>query len=531
MTFDETAATLDRKSIVELLASHQQLTSSVNTLTTDNDGLKSRVQELARQLEWFKRQLFGSKSERRLVDPDGRQLDLGEWNQGDAPESEITIAEHRRRSRKRPDEGAEESGLRFDPSVPVEEIRIPHPALDADHEIIGEKETYRLAQRPSSYFVLKYIRPVIKRKDNGKIVCSPAPAAVLGKSLADVSLLACMVIDKFRFHLPLYRQHQRMAAAGVHLARSTLTGLMHRSGNLLQPIYEAQLSSVVSGGTVAMDETPIKAGRKHRGKMKTGYFWPIYGDRDEVVFPFSNSRSGAILQETLDKYCGVLLTDGYAAYKTYAAQINGIVHAQCWSHSRRHFLKAENIEPELTETALDYIRRLYEEEGELNRRQLDGTKRLEQRAKQCKPIVDEFFEWVKKVLEKHVLLPSNPFTAAANYVLAREESLRVFLEYPDVPIDTNHLEREIRPIALGRKNWMFCWTEIGAQYVGVFQSLLATCRLQGVDPYTYLVDVLQRVEDHPASDVAALTPRLWKERFADNPRRSDIDRPVKNAVP
>ena len=117
----------------------------------------------------------------------------------------------------------------------------------------------------------------------------------------------------------------------------------------------------------------------------------------------------------------------------------------------------------------------------------------------------------------------------ANYALAREESLRVFLEYPDVPIDTNHLERQIRPIALGRKNRMFCWTEIGADVVGIFQSLISTCRLQGLDPYTYLVDVLQRVDDHPASDVAALTPRLWKERFAEDPRRSVIDRNVKNA--
>jgi hypothetical protein len=104
----------------------------------------------------------------------------------------------------------------------------------------------------------------------------------------------------------------------------------------------------------------------------------------------------------------------------------------------------------------------------------------------------------------------------------------VFLEYPDVPIDTNHLERELRVIALGRKNWMFCWTEIGADYVGVFQSLIVTCRLQGIDPYTYLVDVLQRVEDHPASDVAALTPRLWKERFGADPRRSVIDLDVNN---
>ena len=524
MTFDEQAATLDRKEIVGLLASHQQLTNSVNTLTTRNE-------ELMRQLDWLKRQMFGSKSERRFVDSDGRQLSLGEWKQEDAPASEITVAEHHRRSRKQPDDKAEEDDLRFDDSVPVEEIRLPHPMLDEDHEIISEKTTYRLAQRPASYVLLKYIRPVIKRKKDGKIACSPAPSAVLGRSLADVSLLACVAIDKIRFHLPLYRQHQRMAAAGIRLARSTLTDLMHRTANLLQPIYESQLHSVVSGSVVAMDETPIKVGRKHRGKMKTGYFWPIYGDRNEVVFPFSDSRSGAFIQEALGDYSGVLLTDGYTAYEKYAARINGVVHAQCWSHTRRHFLKAEDIEPELTATALGYIRRLYDEEGELNRRRLDATKRLEQRAKQCKPIVDDFFEWVKATLEQRALLPSSPFTGAADYALAREGPLRVFLEYPDVSIDTNHLEREIRPIALGRKNWLFCWTEVGAQCVGIFQSLIATCRLQGIDPYTYLVDVLQRVDDHPASDVAALTPRLWKERFADAPRRSDIDRVVNNAAP
>ncbi len=240
MTFDEQAATLGRKEIVGLLASNEQLTA--------------RVQELTRQLDWLKRQMFGSKSERRLVDPGGRQLFLGELTQQDGPVSEVTIAEHQRRSRKRPDKDPDEIDLRFDPSVPVEEIRIPHPALDADHEIISEKETYRLAQRPAAYVLLKYIRPVIKRKDSGKIVCSPAPAAVLGRSVADVSLLACMVIDKFKYHLPLYRQHQRMAAAGIHLARSTLTGLVHRTGDLLQPIYEGLLDSIVSGDLVTMDE-------------------------------------------------------------------------------------------------------------------------------------------------------------------------------------------------------------------------------------------------------------------------------------
>lgn len=502
MTFEERAATMQRHEVAAMLA---------------------RVDELTRQLEWFKQQLFGSKSERRLVDPDSRQLALGEWRQPEAPGQEITVAEHRRRSQPRRNADREEGGLRFDDSVPVEEIRIDPPELDEDHEIIGQKETCRLAQKPASYVVLKYIRPVLKRKADGKISCAPAPAAVLGKSLADVSLLACMAIDKFRFHLPLYRQHQRMAAAGIRLARSTLTGLMHRSGDLLQPIYEAQLASVIDGGTVTMDETPIKAGRKHRGKMKTGYFWPIYGDRDEVVFPFSPSRSGEVVRTLLDGYAGVLVTDGYKAYDSFASQINEIVHAQCWSHTRREFVKAEKIEPELTEEALEFIRQLYDAEGELKRRIIDGVKRLEFRARHCKPVVDKLFEWLEATLRDRVLLPSNPFTEAAHYALARKEPLQVFLEYPDVPIDTNHLERELRVIALGRKNWMFCWTEIGADYVGVFQSLIVTCRLQGIDPYTYLVDVLQRVEDHPASDVAALTPRLWKERFADLPRRSIID--------
>ncbi len=128
------------------------------------------------------------------------------------------------------------------------------------------------------------------------------------------------------------------------------------------------------------------------------------------------------------------------------------------------------------------------------------------------------------MLETEVLLPTNPFTKAGRYALSREKSLRVFLAYPDVPLDTNHLERAIRPIALGRKNWMFCWTELGAQYVGIIQSLLSTYRVQGIDPYTYLVDVLQRIDTHPARDVELLTPRLWKKEFGANPLGSDVDR-------
>lgn len=520
MTFDEQATQLDHDEIVALLSSQHGLRQS-------NDALSTRVDELTRQLEWFKQQLFGSTSERRILDPDGRQLALGEWKSGDAPRKEITVDTHRRRSRQQPEEPTE-AKIRFDERIPVEEIRLGPDTIDEDQEIVSYKETLKLAQRPASFVLLKYIRPVIKKKSDGAMSTTPAPPSVLGKSVADVSLLATMAIDKFCYHLPLYRQHQRMAAAGVHLARPSLTTWIQRTADLLQPIHQAQAQSILRSKVVTIDETPIKAGRKSRGKMKTAYFWPIYGDRDEIAFAFSDSRSDRTLQEVLPTFGGVMLTDGYGAYERFAARTNEIVHAQCWSHTRRQFLKAEQVEPELTSTALTLIRRLYDEDGKLKPGIVEGDKRAAKRAQRCRPIVDEFFEWLKTTLEEKALLPRNPFTEAANYALAREGPLRVFLQYPDVPIDTNHLEREIRPIALGRKNWLFCWTELGARDVGIFQSLLSTCRLQGVDPYVYLVDVLQRVAVHPASDVAALTPRLWKERFAENPMRSAIDREVNN---
>jgi hypothetical protein len=206
-------------------------------------------------------------------------------------------------------------------------------------------------------------------------------------------------------------------------------------------------------------------------------------------------------------------------------KVNDLVHAQCWSHTRRQFEKAQQAEPRFVATALDRIATFYKEEAVIRELGLDAEAKLAHRGEVTKPLVEAFFVWLKQTVITEVLLPSNPFAQAARYALEREAELKVFLADPDVPIDTNHLEREIRPIALGRKNWLFCWTEGGARHVGIIQSLLVSCRLQGVDPYVYLVDVLQRVDTHPALEVHLLTPRLWKQHFADHPLCSDLDRP------
>jgi transposase len=524
MTFDAQASAMSHVEIVELLKVHHVLKQS-------HDELKHSRDELARQVEWFKRQLFGSKSERRIFDELGRQLTLGEIQRAErSVPSEIEVAGHRRRRVENAND-SDAQALRFDDSVPVEEIVVGNREIEnpEDWAVVGEKVTERLAQRPGSYVVLRYVRKVYKRKTDRVFSCAPAPPAVLEKSCADVSFLAGLLIDKFVYHLPLYRQHQRLAAAGVHLGRSTLTHLVHRTAELLKPISAAQLRSILASSVLAMDETPIKAGRKdrpppQRGAMRTGYFWPIYGDRDEIAFPFATTRGSEVVREVLKEFGGVLLSDGYKVYECFVARVSGIVHAQCWSHMRRRFEEAESSEPGRCGKALEMIGELYHCEKKMREKVLLPEKVLVYRGEHAKPVVDRFFGWLRSTLDTEILLPTNPFTKAANYALKRKKELQVFLEYPNVLLDTNHLERSIRPIAIGRKNWLFCWTEIGAEYVGVIQSLLSTCWVQGIDPYTYLVDVLQRIDRHPAKDVALLTPRLWKENFAADPLRSAIDR-------
>jgi len=230
------------------------------------------------------------------------------------------------------------------------------------------------------------------------------------------------------------------------------------------------------------------------------------------------------VREALGKFCGVLLTDGYIVYERFALKVQSLVHAQCWSHTRRQFGEATRAEPQLVAVALDHIEGIYREEAEIRKQGLAAEAKLAHRSEVTKPRVEAFFAWLKQTVITAVRLPSHPFGQAARYALEREAARKVFLANPDVPIDTNHLEREIRPSALGRKNWLFCWTEVGARHVGIIQSVLASCRLQGVDPYVYLVDVLQRVDTHPALEVHLLTPRLWKPHFAAHPLRSDLDR-------
>ena len=509
----------------------EQLTAATDRLTTlvaDHEALKADCAALKHQLDWFRRQLFGRRSEKQTPFDPAEQANLFEALGVEPEAAPVAVEEisYRRRKKKPRGDAATDTGLRFDASVPVTTIEVKDPAVEAipeaEREHIGEKVTHRLAQRPASYEVLKYVRPVVKRRDSGELVTARMPSNVLERTAADVSLLAGMLVDKFSHHLPLHRQHRRMGDAGIAVSRSSVTNWTGRAIDLLKPVMDAQSAHVLESRVLAMDETAVKAGRVEPGKMRQAYFWPVYGEDDEIVFHYAPTREHRHVEAFLGNFKGTLLSDGYEAYASYAKR-HGAVHAQCWAHCRRGFEQARESAPAATAAALALIGGLYSIERDIRRARVEGAAKRVIRESRSAPIAQEFFAWCRKQCDRVDLLPKSPLAKALRYALDREDGLSVFLTDPRVAIDTNHLERGLRPVPLGRRNWLFAWTELGAERVGVIQSLLATCRLHGVDPYTYLVDVLQRVGEHPASRAVELTPRLWKTLFAHNPLRSDLD--------
>jgi transposase len=319
-----------------------------------------------------------------------------------------------------------------------------------------------------------------------------------------------MMVDKLAFHLQLYRQHQRLCDAGIQLSRALLTQLTRRSVRLLEPIHYAQMASIRTSRVVAMDETPIKNGPTGTCKMKAAYFWPVYGQQDEICLSYYPIRCATHIQEALGLSLpqGTLLqTDGYAAYAQYAKQV-GLKHVQCWSHARRKIFDAKDIEPGPAGQALEWISALVVAKAHIRQHHLTGAANQAWRITHAKPVVQRRFAWIDKHFEQQGFLPSSPLTGAPTYLRERRAGLEVYFDYPDVPIDTNHLERALRVIPMSRKNWLYNWNELGAKHIGIIQSLIVTCRLHDIDPYNYLVDVLQRVGQQPASKVHELTPRL-----------------------
>jgi len=375
---------------------------------------------------------------------------------------------------------------------------------------LGEDVSEILEYVPASLKVIRYVRPKLACGCCDRIVQAEAPSRPIERSIAGPGLLAHVLVSKYCDHLPLYRQSQIFARAGVELDRSTLAEWVGGSSRLLAPLVEALRRHVMAAGKLHADDTPVPVLAPGLGKTKTGRLWTyVRDDRPAgnstpaaVWFAYSPDRKGEHPQSHLSSFTGTLQADGYAGFdQIYEA--GRIQEAACWAHVRRKFydLEVAHKSPVASE-ALERIAALYAIEKEIRGRPPD--ERREVRNTRSRPLLESLKQWFEETLGK--LSRKSDTAMAVRYALGRWAALLRFCDDGGIEIDNNAAERALRVVALGRKNFLFAGSDGGGESAAAIYSLLGTAKLNGIDPESYLRNVLSRIADHPIKHIEELLP-------------------------
>jgi transposase len=374
---------------------------------------------------------------------------------------------------------------------------------------IGDDITEELEYQPAVFFVNQYIRPKYACPvcESSGVTTAALPPRPIDKGVAGTGLLSYIITSKYVDHLPLYRLQQMFMRYAIDINRSTMAGWIAQVCAPLEALYEAMRQELRRSFLVQADETTLRVQDETvKDKCLLGYLWPFVGDSRLAVFEFADSRSrdgpSAFLSGFTERY---LLSDGYAGYNE-VIQANRLKHLMCWAHARRKFFEAKELAPEFAGKVLAIIGELYDLERAA--KELAPAERHTLRTTHAPAILDS----LKKLLEQPgmVLLPKSKLSEAVAYTLSHWQQLTRFLEDGRLPIDNNLVENIIRPVALGRKNWLFAGSADGAHRMAILYSLIATCKLNGIVAYQYFHDILPRVAGYPVSKIADLSPANWK---------------------
>ena len=395
---------------------------------------------------------------------------------------------------------------------------------------IGEDVQDKLGFIPACFYRERHIYPKYVCSDcqcqEQTLVQAPVPAGVIDKSIATPELLTHIIISKFADHQPLYRQSLIYGRSGVHLSDSTMADWVGRCGVALEPLVKRLHELLLNQPILHADETPVNILKfnNNKGKLKQGYVWAYltpqhcqsYGGFRAVVYDFAESRRNEHPKAFLDKWQGQLICDDYNGYKCLFNQQQAVTEVGCMAHARRKFheldIKGQSL---VAHEALALFQKLYAVE-----RQIDelfeknetpsprvATRVVAIRQQQAKPIAEELYRWLQ---EKRQLTSKNAsITKAIDYCLKRWTALTQYLDDGDLPIDNNWAENQLRPWALGRKNWLFAGSLRSGQRAAVIMSLIQSARLNGLDVYAYLSDVLKRLPTHKDKDIDELLPHIW----------------------
>jgi transposase len=389
------------------------------------------------------------------------------------------------------------------------ELEQTHCACGQAFKRIGEEVSEQLDCVPAQFFVLRHIRGKYACACCQTIAAAPMPAQIIDKGIPAPGLLAQVVVAKHDDHLPLYRQEEIYARSGVHIPRSSMAQWIGICGVRLSPLAEALREFILSHSVIHADETPVSLLAPGKGKTKRAYVW-VYRTTNfvaqrAVLFDFTASRAGEHPRRVLQGFGGTLVADDYSGY--FGLQAQGVTAALCWAHARRKLFEAHKFNAStIAGQAVTLIAKLYEIEREA--REFEPEVRWLLRQERSRPIVDALHVWL---IEQRQKLANADVTAKAiDYSLSNWRALTRYLDDGNVPIDNNAAENAVRPLCIGRKNWLFVGSQQAGERAAVVMTLIESAKLNGHDPWAYLKDVFERLPTLKQRDLEQLMPHNWR---------------------
>lgn len=475
-------------------------------LQAQNEQLRAEKLLLLEELKEIKRVVFGQKRERFVPATPPNQLSL----QLESDSKEPAVVVHQTVQYERVVRQVAKVAIRqpFPSHLPRVDVLI-EPAEDVSGmRKIGEEITEELDLKPASLFIRRYIRPrYVSVEETFHI--APLPTRPIEKGIPGPGLLTQIIYDKFSSHLPFYRQVQRYEQLGMKIPSSSLEGWFEACCSLLEPLYEALKTQLLSCSYLQVDETPIPVlDKQKKGETHRGYHWLYHGVETKLVlFDYREGRGREGPLELLKDYHGYLQTDGYAVYEQFEPR-KDIVLVGCLAHARRYFEHALDNDPPRAEKVLLWMQQLYAVEREAQEQNLSAEDRYALRQAKALPVMEQLENWL--LTERLEVLPKSAIGKAIFYLIPRFYKIAMYLEEGRLEIDNNLAENLIRPVALGRKNYLFAGSHAGAKRAAIVYSLLGSCKLQEINPYEYLMDILQRLPMQPVNRLTELLPPMWK---------------------
>lgn len=495
----------------------------VDMLVQTNHDLATQVQELSNRIAQLQRMLFGRKSEKMpLMDPNQMSLfdepiasEIVQAQEAATEQIEKETPEERKQKRR--------NRKMMENLQVIERIVLKPEGIDDTYKKIGEEVTRVVKYIPAQLGIVEYVREKYVKYNEDKtentFAIAPMPLLPIYKGIAHPTLLSEILLNKYEYHLPLYRQVQQLHHLGFKVNESTLASWVKPTAELLKPLYKVLLSEIFKSSYVQCDETTTPVVDKAKHKTNKEYLWMIRAVKERLrCFYYDNgSRAGAVIDTlvTDHHFKGYLQSDGYTGYEAAFRDNNDVQLVSCMAHIRRHFEQALGENRKAAEFAMGEIQKLYQIERICTEANMSDDERKQKRQELAKPIMEHLKAWMETEASK--FSPSSLMGKAVTYAYSRWDYMMRYLEDGMLMIDNNLAENAIRPITLGRKNYLFCGNHEAAGWMSVICSLIGTCKEQDVNPRMYLNDIIAKMpyiktdplNDPPYDQVLPLLPHLW----------------------